>query len=227
MKNVFAIVLILLCYSGWSQSIEVFAGGNSNHFFDTNYSGGHYNSSYDAGIGYSVGFALLRARPFYFSMRIAVEYKQYGGSLFIRNGGLAGYWITAAKTTKSVIALTVYPVEFDIKQKMHFYFGLEGSQLVNESFSGSESGWHMPNICWNEDITAQYEQLNTSNTFGLVGLISYDCQVGELLWLTPQYSFYLGLDSEFNGSLRQTKAFRNFIGIGLKKRLNLPKVVLP
>lgn len=220
MKNAFVIMIWFCSFSGWSQSIEVFAGVTDNHFYDNVKNDGHHTASYISSNGFSFGLAIEDVKVSWHKMRVSLRYDKYSGTINVGNGSLGGRENTIAEIDKSLISLGVYPVNFTVFRKLNFNFGVETSRLLSESIQGMSSGYLMGQLKWNDNLEEKYNRFNSLFTFGIGGRVSCDLSINESITLTPQYNFYYGVTGEFTEAPEETKSMRNFIGVGIKNKLN-------
>lgn len=223
-KNSLIILITFCSFNGWSQCVDFFAGWNDNHFFDFNDVGRHYNSSYTSGEGYSFGVAIDEVELDWMIMRIAIRYNRYGGKIRVREGGLGGSFNTIASMDKSILAVGVFPINFEAINRFHFNLGMEFSRLMTETYEGIHWGSIMGQSSWNEDLEEEYDDFSSVYIAGLTGRVSYEIQLNELWSLIPQYVFYFGLTNEFRILVEETKSLRNFVGVGVKRTLVLTDV---
>lgn len=206
------------------QYAEFFTGGNVNRFYISNDS---ENYSSIAALGYSVGFAIGGLKPFYFPIRIGVHYDKYSGAVSVAYRGGGGSASSNVNTVKSTISFALYPIDITVYDKVRVSLGAKYSLLVNESFTGSEQGWSMPNNSWSFNLQDKYKRFNSKNTTGLILRTSYEIELNKSISISPQYSAYLGVSEEFKGLFASTKSLRNFVGVGIVKKFNFPQINLP
>jgi len=152
-------------------------------------------------------------------LRIALNYTNYSGELFVSEGGQAGRNTIQGTIKKSLLSVEVYPIR--LERGLELNIGFAVSTLIHHKTNGTSSGFLMgfPTVSWNEAINERYEKYNSSVYFGLLGKLRYRFVVSDELELIPYYSYYIGLTKEFLEFPESTKAMRHNIGIGLSKAL--------
>lgn len=201
------------------QKVELFGGAGNNMFHDFNYREGHFVSSYQSGMSYCVGIGIDRVKLERLKLRFTLQFDHYIGELDASDGGLGGGFTTVAKVKKSIISFGLFPINFQFFKKIDFNVGFAFSRLIDESFSGTSSGWLMNQPNWSDNLQDKYSQYSEKMYFGLQARIAYDFQLSESMCISPQYLCYIGLSSEFAEFPTQTKSLRNYFCIGVKKSL--------
>ena len=220
MKPLFSILLGITCLPIFSQDIELFGGLNRNIFHDYQSDEGYFNSTYTAGSGYSFGLAIDSVKIDWITFRFTLKLANYSGSFNATGGGLGGGFTTEAQIDKSLISIGIFPINFQVANKIDLNIGLEISKLLVESYVGTRKGWLLGQPSYNEDLEERYSKFNSSINFGLSGRIAYKLVLNESIAITPQYLLYFGLSNEFIEFPREVKSIRHFFGIGVQKRLD-------
>ncbi len=212
--------MTLSCFKLSGQNLELFSGYISNTFYDTHDVGRHYQSSYKKGSGYNVGLGIDNIMLDKLKCRFTLQFDNYNGGLNVSNGGLGGAYRTDALVSKSLLSVGLFPLNFDIKQKLHLGLGVLFSKLINESVNGTTYTLLMGQEKENsiEDI---YDNYSSSMTFGVQGRIACDIKLTPEILLTPQYIFHYGLTEEFAYFPTETKSLRHLFCLGLKKSIHL------
>ncbi len=224
MKKIFLLILIMVCVNNsFCQKIELFGGANKNLFHDFNYSQGHFNSSYESDFGFTAGVALDSIKIDWQTVRLTLQFDKYGGKFFASDGGLSSGNSTSATIEKTVISLGAFPINFRIIKRIDLNFGLIISRLIDETCTGTISGWttYQPN--WSYNLQDKYNRYSSSIYFGLQGRIAYNFKISKSIRISPQYLYYFGLSKEFVEFPEVTKSMRHYICIGLKFRRNFNK----
>lgn len=203
----------------FGQKIELFGGQNRNTFFDSGQTSGHFNSSYNSGLGFIAGIGLDSVKVDWMTMQFTLQFEKYSGELKASDGGLGGGNSTQASIDKSIITLGVFPLNFRILKSINLNFGLEISRLIDESFIGTTGGWMMGKPNWSENLQDKYSRYSSLTYFGIRSRISYDFLLTQSIFISPQFSYYHGLSREFDEFPQQTRSRRYSFGIGLKKEI--------
>ncbi len=216
---------MLICFSCmtmFGQKIELFGGQNKNTFYNSGQVSGHFNSSYNSGLGFIAGIGVDNIKVDWMTVRFTLQFENYSGELEASGGGLGGGNSTQVLIDKSVITLGIFPLNFRILKRIDLNFGLEISGLVDESFSETTGGWLMGQPDWRDNLQDKYSRYSSLIYYGLRGKISYDYLLTQSIFISPQFSYYLGLSTEFNEFNefpKQTKSMRYAFGIGIKKKI--------
>jgi hypothetical protein len=211
-----SLMMTLFSIQVFSQSAELFAGSTYNVFYDTKDYGGHFQSNYDNGMGFSGGIALDSIMLDKLKCRFTLQFDQYKGAFAASNGGQAGGYSTDAHVSKSMVSLGIFPLTFDIRKRIHLGFGVLVSKTINESIKGTTYSWLL-----NKESTIfiqdTYDRYSASVTVGFQGRVAYDIPLTSVIFLTPQYIFHYGLTKEFDYFPTETRSKRHYFCIGLNK----------
>jgi hypothetical protein len=219
MKKIIFGIILFNSLTVQSQNIEIVGGLHKNRFFDTEKNEGHFKSSYISGGGYGIGFGIDSVKMDRLTLRFTVGYSHYKGEIIVSDGGLGkGYGVNTF-VDKSILSLGAFPINFKIIKRIDLNFGFELSGLIGEKVNGLREDW-----IWNEggtikDLKQLYGIYSSKTTFGLVGRIAYDFNVTDKLAISPQYTYYFGLSSEFAHFPEMTKSMRHAFSIGLQRKL--------
>lgn len=178
-------------------------------------------SSYKSKYGYAAHVGIENVKVDRITFRFTLGFEKYGGELEASEFGMSYSSKTKANVDKSVISLGIFPLNFKLFKKIDLNFGFEMAALINENYSGTISGWTMPNQYWSSDLEGEYSRFNSKFYFGLRGRVAYDIKISEQFIISPQYSFYCGFMNEFDEYPQKTKSFRNYLGIGIQRKLKL------
>jgi len=203
----------------FAQKIELFGGANRNIFHDYYETTPHYSSKYNSDYGFSAGFGLDSIKIDWLVLRFTLQFDKYKGKFEVSESGLGGGYTTFAKVDKSVLSLGIFPINFRFLDRIDLNLGLQISRLVNESFSGTSSGWTMNQPNWSYNIQDKYNKYSSTTYFGFQGRISYDFKISKSIWISPQYLYYFGLSNEFVEFPKNTKSMRHYFCIGIKNKL--------
>jgi hypothetical protein len=203
----------------FGQKIELFGGQNRNIFFDSGQASGHFNSSYNSGLGFIAGIGVDSVKVDWMTMQFRLQFEKYSGELKASDGGLGGGNSTQALIDKSIITLGLFPLNFRILKSIDLNFGLEISRLLDEYFNGTTGGWMMGKPNWSENLQDKYSRFSSLTYFGIRSRISYDFLLTQSIFISPQFSYYHGLSREFDEFPQQTRSRRYSFGIGFKKEI--------
>ena len=200
------------------QNLSFFAGLNGTALHDYHSFEGHYNSSYQSGLGYSLGVGVDSIDWFWWNIPFNIKFERYGAQLYASDGGLGGnYWVDS-RVDKSILTLGVYPLNFRIKPNFKLSIGTELSYLLKEQLQGTYGSW----ILWQTPreiaLVEKYPRYSRKIYLGLGANLSYDCPLSPSLVVSPYCTYYFGLSNEFRKFPNITKAMRVTLGVALRKR---------
>ena len=207
--------LTISCVIIYAQSTEITIGYILNNFFDLEEDEA-YNSStyYDRG-GFGLGVAIENVMIDSIKVRYTLSYSKYAGKIRNYNGGKGSGTTIMANVHKSIVSLGFFPVNLKILKRIDLNLGFEGSILLHEHFSGSISKRQLIYDDEMEDLDNDI-RFNARFHAGACGRLAYDISLSEHVFLSPQYSFYLGLTKEFEDYSTETKSKRHFFGLGIQ-----------
>ncbi len=197
-----AILKIIICFllSIFSlnlnaQCIEFSGGVNRNSFYDYQKNEGHFKAIYTSDFGYSIGVGVNDILQKSIPLKFGIRLDNYKGKFYTTDGGLGGASTTEANVEKNTIGIELYPLNIKIFNKIRLNFGVEFSVLLNETTTGYKSSWKMfePSIILDVNMT----NIHKNYYYGFCGQLSYEFNIIQNWYLSPQYRFYWGLSEEF------------------------------
>jgi hypothetical protein len=203
----------------FGQEISVYGGLNYNSFYDLQGKTPHYNSSYKPDLGFSAGIGLDSIRVDWIAFNFTLQLEKYGGEVKASDSGLGGGSSINMITDKWVISLGIFPLNFQLFNRIEISFGLELSRLLYESYEGTISGWTIEPSYWSSNVEDFYSEYNRKSYIGIKGRIVYDFNLSNSIMISPQYSFYFGLNSEFLERPDNAKSMRHYLCIAVKKKI--------
>jgi hypothetical protein len=219
MKIVMIIVGMIGCLSLFSQNVEIYSGINKNVFYDNIHNDPYYHTSYNSNYGYCVGFGVDNVKMFIFKLRFTLHLEKYDGNITARFQAMGGAITTEASVEKYTFSLGFYPINIRIHHNININLGFEGSKLLYEKYNGTLSGWIYKQSSWSHDLHDEFDHFSKSIYIGAKGRIAYDIYLSKTIILTPQYAFYYGITNEFQQVPTETKSYRHYLCIGIKKIL--------
>lgn len=200
------------------QNLSFFAGLNGTILHDYQSFEGHYNSSYQPGLGYSLGVGIDSIDWFWWNIPFNIKFERYGALLYASAGGLGGgYWVDG-RVDKSILTLGIYPFNFRIKPNFKLSIGTEMSYLLAEQSQGKYGSWIGGQTPQAGALKEKYPRYSRQTYLGLGANLSYDWPISPSLVLAPYYTYYFGLSNEFREFPNITKAMRHTFGVALRKR---------
>ena len=217
-KTILFLFILFIHTNLLGQNFSFFAGLNGTVLHDYNYFQGHYNSSYQPGLGYSLGVGLDSIDWFWWNIPFNVKFERYGAQLLASDGGLGGgYWVDA-RVDKSILTLGIYPLNFRIKPNFKLSIGTEMSYLLSEQLQGKYGNWILGQTPKEGNLKEKYPRYSRKIYLGLGANLSYNWPISPSLVLAPYYTYYFGLSNEFREFPNTTKAMRHTVGVALRKR---------
>ena len=200
------------------QNLSFFTGLNGTILHDYHSFGGHYHSSYQPGLGYSLGIGVDSIDWFWWNIPFKLKFERYGAHLLASGGGLGGgYWVDA-RVDKSILTLGIYPLNFHIKPNFKLSIGTEMSYLLAEQLQGKYGSWILGQTTKETALMEKYPHYSRRIYLGFGANLSYDWPISPSLVVAPYYTYYFGLSNEFREFPNITKAMRHTVGVALKKR---------
>lgn len=210
--------LKLLMASG--QQIGFSGGYCTNQFYNFIEEGGHTLALYQDGTGYRFNINLDNIRLDTIALRVSVHFEKFTGALMTSDGGQGGSSTTKAEIEKSVIGISLFPINIRIFKELKLSLGGELSYVVGSEVTGSRTitsitaPWSYSNL---HDNQADFFK---TFTFGIIGRVAYNFKLYQNYYLVPEYNFYLGLTREFDDTEIYTYSRRHLYMLGIAKRIN-------
>ncbi len=204
------------------QGLELLGGVDLNNFWEHG-KDNHIDSDYEIRTGYYIGIGAEKVRIDWLTLRIQLGFNQYSGIVNETYIGLASTSWSHIQFEKSVISLSIFPLNTSLIKNLDLNAGFDVSRLLNEKFQGtinsnhlSDSGYINTSISINDNT----DEYSSKWNFGMKARIAYHINITDSWSITPQYCFFLGLTDEFSERTHNTKLLGHCIYIGLKKQLN-------
>lgn len=221
--NKFKIILIII-FVGFTgiqsfpqKNIDIYGGLNRNDFYD--FSDEYFYSKYTSDLGYFFELGVEYISVDWLRLRFTLGYDQYGGSVEAGEGSPSSRNNIDFTIDKSIISLGIFPINTEIINEIDLNIGLKIAHLINESFTGTKSGWGMLGSSWNYNIEDAYNRFSSNVYYGLQGRLAYDYFLTDKICISPQYQFYFGTSSEFDKFPEETKSMRHYFGIGIQRKI--------
>ena len=218
MKNLILLFFFFFSVALTAQKVELIQGVHVNKFFGTEYDL-RFSNEFTSHTGYTIRFAYQSAKTKKMSWRLALGFQKYISDFRVSDGGNGGGFTVQAKIKKSVLSFIVYPLNLTFWNRLHLNLGLALSTTVNSSFEGEYRQYTLiPSTSITEDLHDKYETYNSFGHFGLTGRLAYDFKLSSKFTLSPQYSYYYGVTSEFQHFPSSARTMRHFycVGVGWK-----------
>jgi len=210
--------LKLLLASG--QQVGFSGGYFTNQFYNFIEEGGHTSALYQDGTGYRFNINLDNIRLDTIALRVSIHFEKFTGALMTSDGGQGGSSTTKAEIEKSVLGISLFPINIRIFKELKLSVGGELSYLVGSEVTGSKkiTSISAPGSYTNlhDNQTAFFKAF----TFGVIGRVAYNVKLYQNYYLVPEYNFYLGLTREFEDTEIYTYSYRNLFMLGIAKRIN-------
>jgi hypothetical protein len=198
-----------------SQTVVYSIGGNYNRFVSIEKNTRQWNNVYTPAFGKSleINFQSIAYKQYKFGFALCVD--QYGGGLQTTSGGLASTTHLEMTTTKTVVGIALYPLDFKWGAHWHFQLGGLFSRLIDHQTKGSQQ------VTGPFPLTANFntDKVNNPYTIGVTTSIAYFWEFKKDWSLVPKYRFYGSFMDDFIGIEANTRAVRHYLSIGISKRL--------
>ncbi|MEI7597523.1 MAG: hypothetical protein WCK02_17375 [Bacteroidota bacterium] len=193
-----------------SQSIEINSLANRNRFYCLSSS---TDNDYSSKYNYAVGLCFNDIKIFSQTFKFTLKYDYYRGTINVYDGMMGGGDGVYLDLKKNTLSLGIYPFNYKFNN-LNLNFGGDFNYSFHENITGEATSFHGLNSK-SYPINNRYTKLN----FGLAGNLSYSILLKNNLYLNPQFSAFIGLTNEFKNIPNHTKSFRQYLGIGLIKKL--------
>jgi len=189
MKNKIVLIFFLILFSEGiifsQQKLEIFGGAGFNHFYDFPGNRGHFNSSYQPGNYFLGGIGFEFVEIDWTKMKFTISFEKYTGEIIAREGMLGSGYSVDAKTKKSLVSLSVFPVYLKLLNNFDLNIGATFSVLADENFSGTFDTWSASSSGTSVDINEKYQTYNSKFLFGLKFRIAYNINLNERFTIVP------------------------------------------
>jgi hypothetical protein len=213
------LLLIVLCSvltaQAHAQSISAFGGVNYGGFYSVRKAEGHFMKEFDRSFGYLAGIEMSDLKiDSIWNFTIGLGLEQYGGSFYLRDGGLGGSNHVLGELRKEVLFLCLSPVNFRLFKYAFIRPGLNLNYELHKKVSGENYSWNMsiPQPLINDlSVSKNFTQdLNG----GILIQIGYSIEIKKIS-IEPRYSFFIGVSREMNNSQAIVNSFRHEFAIGV------------
>jgi hypothetical protein len=219
-KNFFFLFCCCATLGVQSQTVVYSIGRNYNRFVPIEQNIRQMNNVYTPAFGNSleINFQSIPHGKYTFGFALCVD--QYGGGLQITSSGGGGSSQTELTTTKTIVGLALYPLDFKWGKHWHFQLGGLLSRLVHEQTRGFRQT-SVPGAAVSSHTLfgGNNIQVNNSYNMGVITSIAYAWEFKKDWSLVPKYSFYGSFTDDFIGIPVITRAVRHSLSIGISKRL--------
>jgi hypothetical protein len=216
--KIFFLLIVCNLFTGHvhAQSITAFGGVNYGGFYSARPEEGHFNKDFDRGFGFFAGVEISELKlDSVWNFTIGIGIENYGGSFYLRDGGLGGYNYVRGELNKEVLFLSVSPISFRLFKHAYIRPGLCLNYELHKSIRGES---YIHNMTMLQPIV---NDLSTNENFTLPMNGGFLIQTGysfafQKFCIEPRYFFFLGLSKEMNISQAPTSSWRHGISIGLR-----------
>jgi hypothetical protein len=218
MKFILTFFILYFSTSFYAQKIEIIQGIHVNKFFETD-NGSRFQNNYTSYTGYTIRLAYQSPKVRKMSWRLELGYQKYHTDFRSQDGGIGGGYYVQARIDKSVISFTVFPLNLTFWDKLNINLGLTFSGAVTSSYEGVRTYYsNIPPSSTSEDLHDIYMNYISFGHLGLSGRLAYNFKLSSKVTLSPQYSYYYGVTSEFQAFPRNAKTMRHYycVGVGME-----------
>lgn len=149
--------------------------------------------------------------------RFTIGLSNSGGKFRSSSGGNAGRSTFSAETSKRTITVGVYPANFHLYKRLKLNIGLLYSRLLDSTVTGGISNTGAAAIYSAGRDFDNNENILTKSQVGLSLRLAYILKITNTVELLPQYMYFIGAKSEFNGYGDGISVQKHFLGIALQK----------
>ena len=166
-------LFFFLIFSGtmYAQNTEITTGYIQNNFFDFEKDEVYNNSNYSSRGGFGLEIGIDEIMIDSVKLRFTLGYSKYSGKIRNYSGGKGSGTTTRANVHKSIVSLGFFPLNFKILDRIDLNFGVEGSMLLHERFSGNNSSWNI--IGGGTQNLDEDERFNARFYAGACGRLAY------------------------------------------------------
>ena len=219
MRSVLIIAFVIKVNPLIGQRVELFTGVNRNRFYDKD---PIVVSSYTPGLGFCIGMGIDSIKIGKLKTRLTLQFDSYQGSVKVDREDINSGQSINAQIGKSVLGFCFFPLNIRIK-KIDFNLGVETSILTSESRSGMMSGYDPFKPTYPNLLQDKRDRFSSRIHGGFKVRMAYDIYLSNLIAISPEYLFYLGLTSEFNQFPLMTKSMRQYACIGISMKIRQQK----
>lgn len=211
MRLIWLLIFYSIVQPSFSQHFEVFGGPMLNNYHDFNYLG-----ESESGYGVITGIGFEKIKLFKANMMFALTFEHYKGSVDYENTSKYYGYIYKGDVSKSVLSLGIYPFNPTLTKRLVLNFGMEGSFLLDDFYTGSTYEYQV-NGPWGggTSTTDAPNHISSFYTLGLKGRAAYDFLVLKNKSVSVQYGFYYGLTNEFAPFPTDVLSMRHSLCLGI------------
>ena len=216
------LLLIVLCNvltaHALAQSISAFGGVNYGGFYSVRKAEGHFMKEFDRSFGYLAGIEMSDLKiDSIWNFTIGLGLEQYGGSFYLRDGGLGGSNHVLGELRKEVLFLTLSPVNFRLFKYAFIRPGLNLNYELHKKVSGESYSWNMSMSQPIKNDLSAAENFTQDLNGGILIQVGYAIEIKKIS-IEPRYSFFLGVSRELNNSQAFVSSLRHGFTIGVRLR---------
>ncbi|MGB0870854.1 MAG: hypothetical protein ACPGSD_14765 [Flavobacteriales bacterium] len=218
MKKIMATLCFLAHFTAFSQVFELSGGYNVNRYFDSEETLKYASSNYVSDNGYALQFGIDEVKIDWLILRFTLGFEKYSGFINVSNYGAGGSISNEAQVDKSIISLGMYPVKFKIAKTLDVDLGMEYSWLISDHIDGRSKGSITGKPSWDEDLNERYSDFSEKTYVGFRGRVKYDIKMTDKLTISPQFTYYHGVTSEFIEFIN-TRSMRFGFGLRIQRKI--------
>lgn len=195
MNKLFLVIIVFFSISNlFGQSLELFGGVNRTSFYNR-VEDDYFAASYQPGLGYSLGlgFDLKKTKAIYW--RFTLSFENYNGEIFEKYIHKIQTSTESVDISKNCLNIGVYPLSFNIKEKLKINFGFEFSYLLVDNSS---------------------RPVSAPVVIGLRSRLAYEINISDELSIQPQFHYYIGLTNETTKTASNSMRFYFLVGVAKK-----------
>lgn len=205
-----------------AQNVEFSGLLNRNTYFDYTRDEGHFRSTYKTNNGFAFSFSAEDTIIKSLFLRLTLTLENYNGSIDVHDGGLGSSSGTEADVKKTVLGINIYPLNFKIGKMAWINIGPSINYLLHIKMNGQHSFWRGTSTGIQSetiDLKTNGYDYTTRFNYGLNVRIAPEININKRWALLPQYLVHFGISREFRNVEANIISVRQYLGLGIIKRL--------
>lgn len=204
-----------------AQNVEFTGVINRNTYFDYIKDEGHFSSAYTTKNGFAFSFSAEDTIIKSLFLRLTLSLENYNGSIDVHEGGLGSSRGTEADVNKTVLGVNIYPLNIKIGKIVWLNIGPSINYLLHIKMNGKHASWGASTGIQSKtiDLKSNGYDYTTRLNYGLNFRIAPEININNRWALLPQYLVHFGISREFRNVEANIVGVRQYLGLGIMKRL--------
>jgi len=208
------ITFLFFINNGYGQSIGIYAGITHPYLTDYRTKALEGAGSFSSKGKWTSRAGLIASDKFFdgrYKLKIGIGIERMKTNFLMTSAPTPETYTTDILLEKDMMAITVYPINFNFWKNFEVNLGFEYSILLQEDISGIR--YKTSDLSQVVDVTSEVADMNRNGLPGLRLNLSYAVYLGKHISLNPEYSAYFGLRPEFDKVQDEVKSFKNYFGL--------------